>query len=106
MLNQLNDTMTGNELNQAIKNKILHKIPGLNGVSSNAIKALDNGNRNLLFQICSDCFDSDVEIENWQVENLKILPKKGDASNPKNWRGIDLLEIISKLMSIIINSRI
>ena len=36
--------------------KNLHKAPGLNGVSPNVIKVLDNENRNVLFQICSDFF--------------------------------------------------
>ena len=31
---------------------------------------------------------------------------KGDSSNPNNWRSINLLDVVSKLMSIIINTRI
>ena len=78
----------------------------MNSVSPIAIKILDDENRNVLFQICSDFFDSDVEIEDCQIGHLKILPKKGDISNPNNWRGIKLLDIISKLMSIVLNSRL
>ena len=37
---------------------------------------------------------------------LKILPKKGDLSNTKNWRGINLLDVTSKVISIIITSRL
>ena len=59
--------MTKNEFNQAIEKMIPHKSPGLNGVSPNTIKALDNENRNMLFQICSDFPDSGVEIENWKI---------------------------------------
>ena len=61
--NQLNNSLTRMEFNQAIK-KILNKAPGLNGVSPNAIKDLDDKNRYVPFQICSDFFDSNVEIEN------------------------------------------
>ena len=79
----------------------------MDGVSPNTIKALDDENRNVLFQICSDFFNGNVEIEDWQIGNLKILPKKGDTSNPKiNWRGINLLDVVSKLMSIILNIRL
>ena len=105
-LKQLNDPLTRMEFNQAIKKIILHKAPGLNGVSPNAIKALDDENRNVLFEICYDFFDGNVEIEEWQIGNLKILPKKGDTSNPNNWRGINLLDVVSKLMSIILNTRL
>ena len=55
----------------------------MDGVSLNTIKALDDENRNVLFQICSDFLNGNVEIEDWQIGNLKILPKKGDTSNPK-----------------------
>ena len=37
---------------------------------------------------------------------LKLLPKKGDLSNPNNWRGISLLDIVSKIISSIIASRL
>ena len=74
---------------------ILHKAPGLNGVSPNAIKSLNNENGLILFQICSDSLDNDVIIEDWKVGNLKILQKKGDSSNPNNWRGINLLDVVS-----------
>ena len=62
-LNQLNNSLTRMEFNQAIK-KILNKAPGLNGVSPNATKDLDDKNRYVPFQICSDFFYSNVEIEN------------------------------------------
>ena len=61
---QANNWLTKNEFNQAIEKMIPHKSPGLNGVSPNTIKALDNENRNMLFQICSNFPDSGVEIEN------------------------------------------
>ena len=91
-LKQLNDPLTRLDFNRAIKKIIIHKAPGLNGVSPNAIKALYDENRNVLFGICYDFFDGNVEIEERQIGNLKILPKKGDTSNPNNWRGINLLD--------------
>ena len=64
------------EFENAIRKLILHKTPGDNGVSLNAIKALNKENRLLLFQICYDYFENDQEIEEWQKGCLKILPKK------------------------------
>ena len=54
----------------------------------------------------SDFLDNDVETQDWKVENLKILQKKGEISNSNNWRGITLLDVVSKLMPIIISTRI
>ena len=86
-------------------NIILYKGASLNDVSPKSIKALNNENRLILFQIYSDFLDNDIEIEDLKVGNLKIL-KTGDSSNPNNWKGIDLLDVVSKLISIIINTRI
>ena len=55
VLNYLNDSLSLIEFNKAITKIILHKNPGLNGVSSNAIKALNDENRLILFQKYSDC---------------------------------------------------
>ena len=33
-------------------------------------------------------------------------PQKGDLSDPKNWRGINLLDVVSKVISIVITNRL
>ena len=76
VLNHVNDPLSLIEFNKAIMKVILHKAISLNGVSPNAIKALNDENRLILFQICLDFSDNDVKIEDCQVENFKILPKK------------------------------
>jgi hypothetical protein len=43
--------------------------------------------------------------EEWLISRLKLLPKKGDLSLPKNWRGICLLDIASKIMSSVMAAR-
>ena len=93
------------EFENAIRKLILHKAPGDNGVSPNAIKALNKENRLFLFQICYDYFENDQEIEEWQKGCLKILQKKGNLSDPNNWRGINLLDVVSKVISLVITSR-
>ena len=52
--------------------------------------------------------DSDkdgLQYEEWLIARLKLLPKKGDLALPKNWRGICLLDIASKVMSSVIVAR-
>jgi hypothetical protein len=55
----------------------------------------------------------DVEADNdgvlfpeWKEARLKLLPKKGDLSQCKNWRGICLLDIASKIFSNILVARL
>ena len=40
------------------------------------MKALDVENRLILFQICLDFLDSNVEIEHWKIGKLNIIKKK------------------------------
>ena len=46
-----------------------------------------------------------VQYEERLVARLKLLPKKGDLSLCKNWRGICLLDIVSKILSSVMVSR-
>jgi hypothetical protein len=41
----------------------------------------------------------------WLIARLKLLPKKGDLTLCKNWRGISLLDVASKVMSSILVKR-
>ena len=50
--------------------------------------------------------DPDHDIDDWHMGNLRILPKKGDLHQPNNWRGINLLDSGSKIMSLIITARL
>ena len=94
------------EFNIVIKKLPLHKAPGKNCVSPNTIKALNNKNKSYLFDICADYFNNNLSIDDWQIGCLKILSKKGNLSDSNNWGGINLLDIISKLMSLVITFRL
>ena len=52
----MNLPLSKNEFNKAIIKLILHKAPGANGISPNAIKALNDENKSHLFKICYDYF--------------------------------------------------
>ena len=45
-------------------------------------------------------------FEEWRVGRLKLLPKKGDPSDPSNWRGIMLLDVSAKVVASIISARL
>ena len=40
------------------------------------------------------------------MSKLKILPKKGDLSDPDNWRPIMLLDVLQKIMNSLIAQRL
>ena len=62
-LKYLDVPMSFYEFKEAIKKLVLHKAPGLNGVSPNAIKSLNHENKMILFEICSDFFNNQIEID-------------------------------------------
>ena len=94
----IDTTLQFNEFSCTINKLTLHRAVDENSISPNAIKALDKENRTFLFNIYSYFFENKVDIEEWQIGVLKILPKKGDLSDPKNWRGINLLDVVSKVI--------
>ena len=84
---------------------IIHKASGLNDMLSYTIKVLDDELLMILFLIYSDYFNNNIVHENWQCDNLEVLPHKGDFPNPDNWRWIYLLYVASKLTIIVITVR-
>lgn len=94
------------EFEYTINKLTLHKAPDFNRVSLNALNALDYDNIMISFVICSDYFGGRYSIKEWQAGSLKILPKKWDVTNLYNWRGMNLFDIVSKHISIVIPSRL
>ena len=98
--------LTFGEFVLAIEKLCWHKSPGKNGVSPNMIKALDEANRRVLFLFMRDWMENDDLIfDDWLESRLVPLPKKGDLHDLNNWRGINLIDVCSKVMSIVLNVR-
>ena len=50
--------------------------------------------------------DTSICYPEWLKAKLVLLPKKGDLGQPKNWRGICLLDISSKILSCVMVERL
>ena len=50
--------------------------------------------------------DTGIYYPEWLKAKLVLLPKKGDLGQPKNWRGICLLDIASKILSCVMVERL
>ena len=50
-------------------------------------------------------WETETVPDEWKTGTIVPLPKKGDLSNCANWRGITLLSIPSKVLSIIVLNR-
>ena len=60
----------------------------------------------LLMECLLDFWSSGISPSEWRIGRLKILPKKGDLSDPNKWRGIMLLNVACKLISSVISRRL
>ena len=83
------------EFDNAIKSLAWQKAPGPNQVSPNAINALDSMNRNLLFTIIKEYFDTDTDITPWHEAKLVPVEKKRRHHGPKQlaWHKLDRCHI-------------
>ena len=88
--------------------------PGTNGVTPNALKALDEINRLILLQFMNQWIENTcLEHKDWMCWNTWMiiatvtpLPKKGNLFDPNDWRRITLLDYIYKVASIFLNNRL
>jgi hypothetical protein len=55
--------------------------------------------------LCCDIWTSETIQDDWKRGVLVKIPKMGDLSNCKNWRGINLLCVASKVLCKIILTR-
>ena len=98
--------LTWEEFEDAVRGLNNHTAPGLNGITSEQIKALNREHKEVLFLILKEYFEDRRDIPEWHWGNFRVLPKHGDLTSPHKWRGINLLDTASKIMSAIVTKRL
>ena len=98
---------TDDEIHQAVK-LLKNTGPGETGICASVWKCLldSTDTFDLIKQFVIHFWLNEESPAEWDVGVLKILPKKGDLSDPGNHRGIMLLEVAYKIIAIIILARI
>jgi hypothetical protein len=100
------DAPTENEIKTAIKRLKANKASGPDNLPPEIFKTYPHTITNILELLLRKVWDS-VQIPSEWKKGLAIkLPKKGDLTECRNWRGITLLNTICKVMAIIIYSRL
>ena len=97
IFNELNEPITLEELNKALKELKNNKSAGIDVIINECFK---NGHSVLnpyLLSLFNYVFDSGVYPSSWSDGLLVPLHKKGDIATPGNYRGITLAPIISKI---------
>ena len=94
------------EIKRAIKKLKLGKAPGIDNIPSDVFKADNDATIDVLYSRLNEIWDKEEIPTEWKMGMLVTIPKKGNFSECKNWRGIMLLSVPSKILCHIILDRI
>lgn len=83
------------------------KAPGPNNIPTEAFKNLTGAGFEELQRLIGKFWDDPDFLPQELTEiKLRVLPKKGDLSNPNKWRGIALGDVAAKTVSSILTHRL
>jgi hypothetical protein len=84
----------------------MRSAPGIDGMSNVFIKKYWQYFRTPLFNYANSCLAKKRLTANFRSASIKLIPKKGDLGDLKNWRLISLLSNMYKIISSAINARL
>ena len=102
----LEQPMSLAELDKALGQCKTGTACGMDGVSYGFLKKYWQLFRVPLYKYCNDCFNNGFLTESFKTAAIKLIPKKGDTKQIKNWRPISLLNCSYKIVSRAINNRL
>jgi hypothetical protein len=102
----LDRPLTIDELDDSMESCNIRSAPGIDGLSNAFIKKYWQFFRIPLFNYANECFTKKRLTQNFRSASIKLIPKKGDCSQLKNWRPISLLSNMYKIISRAINNRL
>lgn len=97
---------TKTEILKALKTLKNRKAAGPDGIPPEALKADLSLTANMLLPLLQKSWKEGKVPADWKKGHLVKLPKKGDLGSCKNWRGIMLLSVPSKVLTRIILDRL
>ena len=99
-------SITKVEIHAAVKKLKRGKAPGLDNIPPEALKEGGAITVDVLHKFLNKIWKEGEIPNEWKVGLLIKLPKKGDLSLCKNWRGIMLLSMVGKILSRVILERL
>jgi hypothetical protein len=95
-----------NELDKALDKMKSNTAGGPDGIGVPVYKKFWYLLRSALLEYCKAMLDAGNMSESFLTAAIKLIPKKGDTSQIKNWRPISLLNVGYKIISKAINNRL
>lgn len=90
---------TFTEIRDIIKELKNNKAPGEDGIIAEIWKLNDREIMEKIHMIITRIWDTEIIPQDWKCAMIHPLHKKGDKTDPNNYRGISLLPITYKILS-------
>ena len=101
-INELDLPISFAEISKAIDSMKRGKSPGIDGLVSDFFIDAKEFLVPYLYRVYNFVFETGNYPKIWSEGLIVPIPKKGDLSNPSNYRGITLISTFAKLFSLII----
>jgi hypothetical protein len=98
--------LTIQELDNALNKLNVKSAGGLDGIPTQFIKKFWLFLRQPLLKYAHHAFGTGTLSQSFNSAGIKLIPKKGDLTKIKNWRPISLLNVIFKIISKAIDTRL
>jgi hypothetical protein len=102
----LNTEITQGEIQDTITHLRNNKSPDLDGIPNEFYKFSLQGIQDVLCKLFNTMFKTGYFPLPWTKSIIIPLFKKGDRHDPNNYRGISLLDALSKIFTSVLNKRL
>jgi len=102
----LEQDLTLDELDKAVRKVKVKSAPGADGYSNKFIKHHWDTFRVPLFRLANFFYAENRLSDSFRSADIKLIPKKGNITELKNWRPISLLNCFYKIISRVFTNRI
>ena len=94
------------KIKRAVAKLANDKSAGLNKIPPDAYKALSYQNLDVLHNFFNTYWREEIDFKEWHEGQVVPVPKGGDLSDSNKWRGINLMDMGSKIFSSILCTRL
>lgn len=102
----LDSPISPQELDSVIALLEKNKSPGPDGLGNEFYYAMDAGNREHLLSLFNNTLTTSSCPASWGQITITLIHKKGPTTDPANYRGISLMNSITKLFTSILTARL
>ena len=97
----LDDPITVQEVNEQVKDLKSEKAAGVDGVPPGVLKLLPAAWILVITCLMNNLFSNSMYPQSWAIAKLLTIFKKGDKRLPENYRGITIINCLTKVYDML-----